>query len=167
MSRRYVPALRGRFGDWTYYCGLMTLSELCERVQFAKDLHTSEKLSQLIQRELKGNRARDISEYLKTDSERFFNSLVVAVYGGDPAWHEFGDFRPQRPDINIEEVSSDVKASVGFLSFTGEEKLFALDGQHRLAGIQLALKDASSLSDDEVSVIFVPHKKRELFTLVP
>ena len=31
--------------------------------------------------------------------------------------------------------------SVGFLALRGDEKLFALDGQHRLAGIKRTIKD--------------------------
>lgn len=172
MTRRYLPSLRGRFGDWAYYSCLMSLRELGERVSFAVDIHTSKALSDLIQRELRKGRSNDIATYLKTNDERFFNSLVVAVYGGDPAWHELDKLSAQAGDFDIKQVSDDAIASIGFLSFTGAEKLFALDGQHRLAGIQEALKDNAALGDDEVSVIFVAHQKtkaglrrtRRLFT---
>lgn len=171
-KRRYLPSLRGRFGDWAYYSCLMSLRELAVRVSFAQEIHTSKALSDLIQRELREGRSNDIATYLKTNKERFFNSLVVAVYGGDPAWHELDRISPQSPDFDVKEVTEDAIASIGFLSFTGEEKLFALDGQHRLAGIQEALKEDSDLGDDEVSVIFVSHQKtvaglrrtRRLFT---
>ena len=73
-KRRYVPALRGLFGDWAYYSCLMSLGEVSRRVTFAKELHKNKALSALIQRELKENRAKEISEYLQTNPERFFNS---------------------------------------------------------------------------------------------
>lgn len=172
MKRRYLPALRGLFGDWAYYSCLMSLGELSTRVTFAAEIHKSKQLSALIQRELKRARAKEISEYLQTNAERFFNSLVVAVYDGDPAWHQLDHFTPLGHDISVEDVPEDAVASLGFLSFTGEEKLFALDGQHRLAGIQEALSKDKALGDDEVSIIIVAHKNsaaglirtRRLFT---
>ena len=172
MTRQYLPALRGLFGEWAYYSCLMKLSEISTRVSFADQIHKSKALSQLIQRELKEGRAKDIAEYLTTNNERFFNSLVIAVYGGDPAWHALAEITPQRNDFKVEDISEDAIASLGFLSLTGDELLFALDGQHRLAGIQRALDLDPELVDDEASVIFVSHhndangmrRTRALFT---
>jgi len=172
MPRRYLPALRGRFGDWAYYSCLVSLRELADRVTFAKEIHKSRALSDIIQRQLKEGRSAEISEYLRTNPEWLFNSLVVAVYEGDPAWHELAEIRPEGTNFDPKDVSEDAVASIGFLSFTGEEKLFALDGQHRLAGIQKALEHDPELADDEASVIFVSHhsdaagltRTRRLFT---
>ena len=172
MTRRYMPALRGLFGDWAYYTCLMSLRDVAERVQFATEIHKNAALSDLMQRELKSGRAADIAQYLETQQERFFNSLVVAVYDGDPAWHELSDVKPQQHDIDVADISDDAIASIGFLSFAGGEKLFAVDGQHRLAGIQKAVKDDDRLGEDEVSVIFISHRRdaaglmrtRRLFT---
>jgi len=172
MKPRYLPALRGIFGDWAYYSCLMPMGEVADRVQYAKTLHNSEQLSELIQRELKKGRARDIARYLRTNEERFFNSLVVAVFDGDPAWYQLRDIRPERSDIDVDDLSSQTIASIGFLRFSGEEKLFALDGQHRLAGIKQAIRAKPELRSDEASVIFVSHKNtregrrrtRRLFT---
>ena len=47
------------------------------------------------------------------------------------------------------------------MTLRGDEKLFALDGQHRLAGINRAIRDGMSGSDDEVSVIFLGHKNTD------
>lgn len=173
MERSYFPALRGLFGDWAYYSCVMTLAEVKKRVSFAKELHKNTALSALIQRKLKEGRSTEIANYLRTHEDRFFNSLVVAVYGGDPAWHELGDIASQSPEFDIKSVSESAIASIGFLSFTGDEELFALDGQHRLAGIKEAVSDADDeLARDEVSVIFVSHhndeagmrRTRQLFT---
>ncbi|MES3150933.1 DGQHR domain-containing protein [Sphingomonas faeni] len=158
MVRHFLPALRGVFGDWAYYSCLMSLRELSARVSFADQIHHSKALSELIQRKLKDERADDISKYLKSNPERFFNSLVVAVYGGDPAWHELDEIKPQHQDFKVSDVSKDAIASLGFLSLTGDERLFALDGQHRLAGIQKAVLADEKIAEDEVSVIFVSHR---------
>jgi len=85
----FLPALRGTMGEWTYYSCLVPLKELSDRVAFASKLHTNEGLSDLIQRKLTQSRAKDIATYLETQKERFFNSLVVAVYKGKPKWYEF------------------------------------------------------------------------------
>ncbi|PWL18931.1 hypothetical protein DKP76_07745 [Falsochrobactrum shanghaiense] len=69
----YLPALQGSFGNWTYYTALIEISDLVERVGYARQLQHNERLSQLIQRRLdEDRRARDISEYLLTTESRFF-----------------------------------------------------------------------------------------------
>ena len=150
----------------------MPLRELAGRVNFAAQIHRSKALSDLIQRELKKGRSSEIAHYLRTNPERFFNSLAVAVYGGDPTWYQLDEIRPYGGNTELRSVPSDAVASIGFLSFTGAEKLFALDGQHRLAGIQEAIANGSKLGDDEASIIFVSHRNdaaglrrtRQLFT---
>lgn len=170
-TRIYLPALRGRLGDWAFYSALMTLNDLSERVTFAERLHKSKNLSQLMQRELKEGRSKDIASYLTKNDDRFFSSLVVAVYGGAPKWNEL-KVQSGNEELPQAKLSETALYSVGYLSFTAETELFALDGQHRLAGIQEALKANPNLGSDEVSVLFVGHletpdglrRTRKLFT---
>jgi DNA sulfur modification protein DndB len=172
QERQYYPALRGVFGDWIYYSCLMRLSEVAKRLSFADEVHKSEKLSEWIQRRLQSGRSQEISDYLKREKQRFFNSLVVAIYGGDAAWHGFSDFRARSRDIDIADISDEVGNSVGFISFTGKERMFAIDGQHRLAGIKNAIKSDRKLGKDEVALLVVAHQNtkagrertRRLFT---
>jgi DNA sulfur modification protein DndB len=167
-----LPALRGTFGDWTYYSAVISLSELATRVAFADEIHTNKALSQLIQRSLKGGRANEIAKYLQKEGERFFNSLVVAVYGGSPQWV------PLRLTIPKDDVPSLGAAadSLGVLRLNGAEKLFAVDGQHRLAGMKRLAELSATKSAEEpalkdfVSVLFISHRidqiarTRRLFT---
>ncbi|MDE0519755.1 MAG: hypothetical protein OXH71_03560, partial [Candidatus Dadabacteria bacterium] len=88
-----LPALRGIMGDWVYYSCLLDLRELSLRVDYAKEIHNNEKLSDMIQRRLEEYRGKLIAEYLHMQPERFFNSLIVAVYGGQPNWHALSDVR--------------------------------------------------------------------------
>ncbi|MCY4038158.1 MAG: DGQHR domain-containing protein [Hyphomicrobiales bacterium] len=153
-----LPALRGLMGDWVYYSCLMNLNELAGRVQFAKEIHKNKSLSDMIQRELKDNRGKQISEYLTNQSERLFNSLVVATYGGQPNWQPLSSVKEKRTK-NLSQLTEAQIASAGFLTLQGTEKLFALDGQHRLAGMKKAIEDGLQQDPvDEVSVIFVSHK---------
>ncbi len=172
MARHYYPALRGRFGDWAFYSLLMSVKQLTERVKFAEEIHNirgSKKLSSLIQREL-DNRAPEIAEYLRSNEDRFFNSLVVAVYGGSPNWHEF-DIKLS-DNIDDDDLDVTAKYSIGYLSFDNSEHLFALDGQHRLAGLTAAMKKNKDFGNEELSVIIISHQNtktglrrtRKLFT---
>lgn len=151
-----LPALRGEFGDWIYYSCLMPLGEVGERVHYASDMHPSKAMSEFIQRSLEGKRAQHIATYLTETPDRFFNSLVLAVYGGSPEWLELGNYRAEDPEM-LKLLSPRAKDSIGFLHLRGREKIFALDGQHRLAGIKRALK-LSADPDEQVSVILVGHK---------
>jgi len=64
------------------------------------------------------------------------NALVVATYGGQPNWHALNDVKSRTKDGELKSLDDDMIASVGFLTLQGDEELFALDGQHRLAGIK-------------------------------
>ena len=154
-----LPALRGVMGDWVFYSCLMDVGELSSRVNYAEEIHENEALSDMIQRHLKRGRAAQIADYLKRQPERFFNSLVIATYGGQPNWHALSDVRSKTAQDELKNLAEDTVSSVGFLTLTGQEKLFALDGQHRLAGIKKAVKDGLDNDPyDELSVIFVGHK---------
>ena len=155
-----LPALRGVIGSWVYYSCLVSLEEVAKRVRFADEIHKSKQLSGMIQRKLQSTRSAQIANYIKTQPERFFNSLVVATYGGKPDWQAITSINAKEGSTSeLSSVSKEVLESVGFLTFYGDEKLFALDGQHRLAGIKRAVEEGLPKDQaDEVSVIFVAHK---------
>lgn len=168
-----LPALRGVMGDWVYYSCLMQFGDLSSRVNFADEVHNHDGLSEMIQRALNQTRRRQIADYIKTQPQRFFNSLVIAVYGGEPNWHALTNVRNRWADDLIQDIQSETMESVGFLTLRGDEDLFALDGQHRLAGIKAVASEGNQPAmDDEVSVILVAHERtaaglertRRLFT---
>jgi DNA sulfur modification protein DndB len=168
-----VPALRGAMGDWVYYMALMPFEEVRIRIKKTDEIHSSKLLREWIQRALT-DRSERIAEYLSSHRQRFFNALVIGVYGGTPEWHQVSLRKSKLFDpIDLDER---VAESMGFLRFTGSENLFAIDGQHRVEGIkkfiaQLQPKEQRSLSD-EICAIFVAHRNtpagmqrtRRLFT---
>ena len=159
LEQIVLPALRGVMGDWVFYSCLMDLEKLATRVHYAEEIHKNELLSDMIQRQLKRSRSAQISKYLETQPERFFNSLVIATYGGQPNWHALSDIKSKAKSSDLQDLSEETISSVGFLTLRGDEKLFALDGQHRLAGIKKAVKDGLVQDPyDEISIIFVAHK---------
>lgn len=173
MSKCLVlPALRGIIGKWVYYSCLMKMQDAAKLISYAEEIHTNKNLSDMIQRQLSSGRDKQISNYLINDEERFFNSLVVATYDGSPSWLGLEHITSLPNGVDQEEISSDIESSVGFLRFSGKEKLFALDGQHRLSGIKSALKKKQDLALDEISIILLAHstdkagliRSRKLFT---
>jgi len=169
---RLVPAVRGIFGSWIYYSALLSLQDVANHIKIAEEIHPNKTLSEMIQRELNKKRASEIGEYLCTQPERFLNSLVVAVYGGEPKWYALSEVNAHGPDFDTSGLDEDKLASVGFLSLSGTETFFALDGQHRLVGIRKALEQDGDLARDEINVLFVAHQEtaegrqrtRRLFT---
>lgn len=157
-----------------YYICLMDLPTIAARVNYAEEIHESTQLSDMIQRSLKKFRAQEIADYLSTQRERLFNALVVATYGGEHNWHAISKVNSSKghPD-ELTGLGDRTLATMGFLTLRGDEILFALDGQHRLAGIKTALEKTMCKEPfDQVAVIFVAHDKdpvglertRRLFT---
>jgi len=160
-KKMYLPCLRGVLGNWVYYSTLMTSQQITEWVKPAKEIRESKVLDDYLQRDLK-ERRKSIAEYLLNDEFRFFNSIIVGVFGGAPEWIEFdvSKFKLHVSDTEIN-LSED---SMGVLVFDGDEEMFAIDGQHRVAGIQIASKkdqltsiENQKLKDDQFSVVFVAH----------
>jgi len=173
QEQMVLPALRGIMGDWVFYSCLMGIDEVAHRVNFAKEIHQNKKLSDMIQRQITQNRGKQIARYINEQKEHFFNSLVIATYKGNPNWYSFGEVSKGNQDIDLPELPEDVVGSIGFLTFSGAEKLFAVDGQHRLAGIKNVVEKGSEQDPwDDISIILVAHKNnltgrertRRLFT---
>lgn len=175
ITKLYLPSLRGLMGDWVYYPTLMKLKDIAERVGIAEEITQSKALSEMVQRFIKEDRGLEIKDYLLKQEQRFFNSLIVAVHEGDPIWYEITHLEISNQlgaeDIP-EDVPEDVVSGIGILSLNGKEKLFALDGQHRLIGIKKAVAENPQLGDDKLSIIFIAHRtnpegmrrSRRLFT---
>ena len=108
MERYYLPALKGRIGDWWYYSCLMSMPEVVKRIKRSDELYKNKQLSDMVQREISRKRPKEIENYLFTERERFFSAMIVAVFGGAPDWHSF--------EITAEmqtEVLPDVMLSAG------------------------------------------------------
>ncbi len=145
-----IPAIKGKIGTTVFYSSQMTFCDVAEYVSpITEELHKNKTLSDMIQRSLTNN-VDNIVEYLKQQPDRFFNSLVLAVYDGNPQWHE----------LEIDYVSEPQKkySNLGFLEFSGNEKIFPVDGQHRVEAIKKAIKEDSSLAAETIGVLFIGHR---------
>ncbi|MBD5156848.1 MAG: DGQHR domain-containing protein [Butyrivibrio sp.] len=157
-----IPVIKGRIGSWIYYVGTMTFGQIAsEQVSASVDeIYQATCLSELLQRHLTVN-YESIKEYLLKEKDRFFNAIILAIFDGDPQWLEV-EFKGDEKDFT----------NVGFLEFSGEEKIFPVDGQHRVKGIKEAVLVDESLKYELVPVIFIAHdnsddgrkKTRKLFS---
>jgi len=146
MNAIDIPAIRGTIGKLTFYTATFSFKQIEERVKPADDeLHTSSSLREQLQRALTDNH-KSITEYILKQNEHFFNALVLAMYDGDPTWNEL-EF----------EYNNNSYHSMGFLHLNGEERIFPVDGQHRVEGIKGALKENPKLNDEKITVIFIGH----------
>lgn len=141
-----IPAIRGCMGSIIYYTASFTFKQIAERVRpVNEELHTSTSLRDQIQRSLTSNYV-SIKNYILTQKEHFFNALVLAVYDGDPTWNE----------LELDFKGTDYY-SMGFLRLNGEEKIFPVDGQHRVEGIKEAIKENPELEEEAITVILIGH----------
>lgn len=155
------PAIEAKMGIWKYYIVKMKMRELANDVQYAAEVYDERTLDEAIQRVLNEGRVKkEIVTFLKYRPDRFFASVVVASLGGNPLFYpvritddeKFSVFKDQKIDEPF-----------GVLSFSGDQKYYALDGQHRLKAIKTLLdhsdpdsKDApEGFSEEEISVLMI------------
>lgn len=164
MSTNYVPAIKAKMGDWTYYITKMKFGEVASQVKLAEQIHQNKELDDAIQRSL-SSRVSEMTQFLLNEPQRFYGSLVVAVYKGNPV------FRPIKIDEGNKIVDS-VDHAFGLLQMDGSQTFFALDGQHRLSSIIEACNANPDLKSEEISVLVIKHdeslqglvRTRRLFT---
>jgi len=153
-----LPCLRGSIGDWNYYNVLISFKEL-HRIDNNHIIKETKSLDKWLQRDL-SDRKDKIRDYLLNESQRYFNSIIVGVYGDMPDWYAL-DLKEIAKNFNLN-IGNQVQESLGILSLTGNEILFTIDGQHRIEGIKLALKEnPERFENDELSVVFIAHNENE------
>jgi DNA sulfur modification protein DndB len=127
------------------------MKDIAERISIVEDIHESDSLRDLLQRALT-DRSDEIKRYLQSQPQRFFNALVVGTYGGKPEWYELN---VQNPEYIEEPLPDNMDGTLGILKLAGTEHIFAIDGQHRVAGIRAAIEEDAGIEDEEVCTIFV------------
>lgn len=151
----YLPCLRASMGDWIYYISFMKMRDIAQRIDVAEAIHESQSLNDLLQRALTAR--VEIKKYLLTQTQRFFNSIIVGVYGGSPQWFELSIGNTDK--LTKKELPDYLEGVIGYLKLSGAENLFAIDGQHRVNAITQAVKEKDSLGQEDVAVIFVSAKQ--------
>jgi len=143
-----IPAIRAKEGIWIYYVSTLTYRQVGDYVKRVDDeLHKSKILREMLQRSITNN-YKQIATYIVQQKERFFNSLVLAIYDGDPQWHE----------VRLDYGGGEEYFDIGLLELTGKEKIFPVDGQHRVEGIKQVLGETNEFDNERIPVIFIGHR---------
>lgn len=142
-----IPAIKGRIGNTIYYIANLTFSQIATMVSRVDDeLHTANSIKEQIQRSLSDNYIK-IKDYIIKREDHFFDSLVLAVYDGYPQWREIRY-----------EIDGHTYPNIGLLELNGKEKIFPVDGQHRVEGIKEALECKPEIADETIGVVLIGHK---------
>ena len=142
-----------QMGNSEAYIGSVTLEWLDSRVRFASqmplfrqkfDLQTNnivrddETIDEIIQRPLDWSRQATLTQYLAARKSHKFPAVLVVV---SPPWvdnplAEEWDKNGVATKSATEFTSFDKNENLGLLNVSKEVSIFALDGQHRLMGVQ-------------------------------
>ena len=185
-----IACFKGKFGSTEYFQTKMSAGDLINTVGFAAEMPEFNDMTadEKIQRDLNINRVvMEIVPYIAEDPDRFFSTIVVDIYHG---WEDI-EFEPL-DDVtsNLPKAYKNTLKDFGFVTFLGNQVLIALDGQHRLLSLRIAIRGMMGipagyeikpswekrllphpeLASEEVSVIFVRHendaKIRKLFNKI-
>lgn len=177
-----ISAMKGNLGSTEYYVLTMKAKELAEKISIPSEMEDWEDMSleEREQRDINYARVkRQIAPYLAMDPDRFFGAIIVAAKNFDPKNFEsvLAMCKNDMPKLYQAEAKN-----IGFLTFTGEELLIPLDGQHRAKAIKFAIegydekgkeipliKPSSDLAKEDVTVILINYdqkKARKIFTKV-
>lgn len=178
MNTTLLPAIRSNIGDWVFYVTTLSLKNISSLIKRPDEIHSRKGLSTWIQREIIETHADEISKYLQENEQRFLGSLIVGVYGGNPNWSPLNvNYTDNHVEVE-EEQKKNIEGKLGLLHLSGQEKLFAIDGQHRVEGIKKLTQEPDinpEILDEEICAIFVSHdnsskegkqRTRRLFTTV-
>lgn len=184
-----LGCIQARMGSTTYYICKMATGELIDKVGIAKELPEWPNMTaeEKMQRECDIRRiVEEIVPYVTEDPDWFFSSLIVDIYSG---FNEIR-FEPLSKIVgNIPDAYAVPMADMGFITLPGKERLIALDGQHRLLSLKIAVKGITGvpggtkmfaamsnlqphpeLASEELCVILVEHtetkKIRKIFNKI-
>lgn len=149
-----IPAIKGIIGDWVYYQTVLSFEKVAELIDNDHSIREYPTLNDVLQRDL-SSRSKKIKDYLIREDTRFFNTVIIGLYGENPNWYQF-NFAPSAiPEM---ELSEEILDTIGILEFNGGEIMFSIDGQHRIEGIKQALaENHDKFKFDELSIIMIAH----------
>ncbi len=176
-----IPVMRGKMGSMEYYLTTMKAGEVVDKIRVASELPGWEHMTieERMQRELDWKRIEnEIAKFIATDPNRFYGALLVAIYNDEGL-----AFEPLEAFQGLPKLYANAASAFGFLHFQGGELLFALDGQHRLKGTDVAISGRRhdgkevegyernlEVSKDDVALLLIPYspaqRARKIFNKV-
>ncbi len=141
-----------QMGGTEAYLGSVTLEWLSQRVQFASELplfqtyreeqtgnveRVANTVEEILQRPLDWSRQLPLAQYLATHTAHKFPALLVVV---SPVWVDDSDSTEWEQGQATQSAATfqplDSQGKMGVLDVSSPISIYALDGQHRLMGIQ-------------------------------
>jgi DNA sulfur modification protein DndB len=156
------PALRGKMGEMEYVLVMMRLGELVKHIGYAEEIQEWDGgIPSEFKKQRKLNMSRIVNEmvpYLTATPDHFYGAITAELERpGDP-----------QNKLLFEPLAGSGDDTIGIFTLDGSEQVMALDGQHRLKSIELAMKTHPDLSRESIAVILVPgkgyRKSQQLFT---
>src|SRR5262245_60544463 len=123
-ANSFFPSLRAIMGDWVYYVTTMTFSDIGARIKPVEKIKEREDLRKWLQRKLTKKRREEISQYLLTQKQHFFNAIVAGIFMGEPEWYPVTV--GESPTLGEIELSERTQTAFGILRLSGEEEIFAI-----------------------------------------
>jgi DNA sulfur modification protein DndB len=140
-------------GGLDYFVSVVTLGEAARMVDYVEDVDswTDETPPELkLQRKLNLQRVeREMVPYLLSADDHFYSALTVEI-------RSTLDSDNDDPINFTEQQSFPGGVQFGLLTLDGTECLYALDGQHRLKSIELAIRHKPTLAREHITLILVP-----------
>jgi DNA sulfur modification protein DndB len=125
-------------GATDYYTATLPFGAVTKLFTFDPEKMMELTVEERTQRELKRKRVPEIASYILDHEDYIFSAITVSV------------------DSPVEFTPTAEGADVGTLVLPLEAKYTINDGQHRVAGIEEALKQDPELADDTISVVVLP-----------
>jgi DNA sulfur modification protein DndB len=151
----YLPAVRAKLGQTDFYSVVLTFGEAARLIQYVEEIDgwTQETPSELkLQRKLNTTRVeKEMVPYLISAEDHFYSAITVEIRTS------LTDKGPKPLEYSSDRVFPG-GVEYGTLTLDGTELLYALDGQHRLKSIELALREKPELAGDHIAAILVPFK---------
>lgn len=157
-------AQKGKMGENTYYITTMKANTLINTVGYACEMEKWPDMSvdERMQREVKGDRVvSEIVPYIINDPEWFFGSLIIDIYSG---WDRVSFQNIQEVCTTTVKGYEETLSNVGFLTLPDNKSLIALDGQHRLCALSIAIRGKNGIPgsvkvSESLKSELVPHQE--------
>jgi len=141
-----LKAIKGEMGETEFFLTTATFGEISRMVRYKEnEKEWPAELRQ--QRPLNMSSVRNLMvPYLVENEDHFYSALVVE------------HIRPGNGDNSVNFIPDTDGSDVGWVEMQGAEMLEALDGQHRLKSIELAVAESPDLARETIGLIIVAHK---------
>lgn len=154
-------ALRGKMGEMEYALVMMRFGEVVRHIGYAEDMQ-----------EWDGGIPSEFKKQRKLNMSRITNEMVPYLTATPDHFYAAITAELERPGDPLNKLLFEPvlggDGTMGTLTLDGSEQIMALDGQHRLKSIELAMKTHPDLSRESIAVILVPgkgyRKSQQLFT---